>query len=101
MLLLLVKVLFMLPPISPTATPQGQRRRSVVMAIKSIVKHVVDLQAVLTVSRRRRTSRYVATSATSFCPFVIKSLDHVGWVVGAVRRATQKVIGKIAVLNLL
>ena len=34
-------------------------------------------------------------------PLVIKFLDLEGWVVGAVRRATQKVIGKIAVLNLL
>ena len=31
----------------------------------------------------------------------MKFLDLEGWVVGAVRRATQKVIGKIAVLNLL
>ena len=58
----IVIYLLKLPPISPTATPQGQRRRSDVMAIKSIVKHVVGLQAALIVSRRRRTSRYVATT---------------------------------------
>ena len=69
--------------------------------VKNGVKNGVVLRAVLTVSRRRRTSRYVAISATTYCPFVIKSLDLEGWVVGAVRRTTLKVVGKIAVLNLL